>query len=120
MEVAELFCYSEISIINGITINNPEITKRNGNSGQKPGNYKKKRKFRKFPSKFLHKHDVHHIHNVAYMNKRRLYYVRNLRTLTGISGVLTGISVSFQNFRYISVNSGNSGNFLLISVKNFG
>ena len=46
-------------------------------------------------SRFLHIHDVRHIHDIAYMNGRRLYGTRNLLTLTGISGVLTGISVSF-------------------------
>ena len=74
-------------------------------------------------SKFLHIHNVRHIHDVAYMNRRRLYGTHNLRTLTGISGVLTRISVSFQNFRVISGNFGNSGNFVLISdtisVKHF-
>ena len=46
-------------------------------------------------SKFLHIQDVCHIHDVAYMNGRRLYGTRNLRTLTGIPGVLTKISISF-------------------------
>ena len=43
------------------------------------------------------------------MNGRCLYGTRNLHTLTGISGVLTGISVYFCNFQVISGNSGNFG-----------
>ena len=37
-------------------------------------------------SKFLHIHDVRHIHNIAYMNGHRLYGTRNLHTLTGFPG----------------------------------
>ena len=44
------------SIINGITGNNPEILKRNGNSGQNPGNF------------FIYTTYVRHIHDAAYMD----------------------------------------------------
>ena len=74
-------------------------------------------------SKFFHIHNIRHIHDVGYVNGRRLYGTRNLHTLTGIYGVLTRISVFFQNFQVISSNSSNSGNFVLISgtisVKHF-
>ena len=48
--------------------------------------------------------------DVAYMDVAN--ETRNLRSLTGIS-------VSFRNYRVISGISGNSGNFVLISIKHF-
>ena len=96
-EVAELLRYSEISGINGISGNNPEITKRNQNSGPKPKNYKKKQKFRKFPSKFLHMHDVSHTYT-----RRRLYERTSFILRTKFTYFHRNFRGFDRNFRFFS------------------
>ena len=86
-----------------IPVKTPEIPKKNGNSGQ---NFKIS-SFTWSPS-----YTQRHLYERTSLIWIYVIYVHWLE----FPGVLTRISVCFQNFRVIS---GNSGNFVLISVNHF-